>query len=130
MHLQAFVDAFIDKRYKKQWLHALEHIKPGHNPVKGMDALWRELDSRCCIQLSRGSRRQDIDFVCRTIAPYKLTTCYVLSADDTFNRQIMLIDDALDKIVGSVSTTIISFLPGKLAYFEGHSSSDRYICIK
>ncbi|NML66446.1 hypothetical protein HHL22_14635 [Hymenobacter sp. RP-2-7] len=130
MHLHAFIESFIDKRYKKQWLYDLEHIRLGHNSVKGMDALWRELDDRYCIQLPKGDKRHNIDFVRQAIAPYKLTVCYVSSADEKLNEQTMPIDEALDKIIGSITTTIVSFIPGKVAYFEGHSPGDRYICIR
>ena len=110
----------------------LARVKSGRasNPLLGMDALYRELDERYCAKLPRGSQQQDIAFVRQFLSNYKLTTCYVLSAYEPFNQQTMLIEDALNQIVGSSFTTIISFLPGKVAYFEGHSPGDRYLCIK
>jgi|GEM_PF-3958783 len=95
-----------------------------------MDALYRELDERYCTKLPKGSQQQNIAFVRQALAKYKLTTCYVLSAYEPFNQQTMIIEDALDQIIGSSSTTIISFLPGKVAYFEGHSPGDRYLCTR
>ena len=94
-----------------------------------MDALYRELDERYCTLLPRGNQQQEIAFVQQALAEYKLTTCYVLSAYEPFNEQLMTIEEALQRIVGSNSTTIISFLP-TVAYFEGHSGSDRYLCIR
>ncbi|WP_310393116.1 hypothetical protein [Hymenobacter sp.] len=128
-HLQAFIESFIAKRYKDNWLHKIARAKPNHDIVRGMDALHRELDERYCEQLPKGSQQQEISFVLKAIAEYKLTTCYVLSAHEPFNQKTMPIAEALSEIVGSSSTTIISFLPGKVAYFEGHSIGDRYMCI-
>ena len=129
-HLQAFIESFIAKRYKENWLHQIARVKPDHNLVRGMDALYRELDERYCEQLPTGSQQQGIAFVQKAIAEYKLKNCYVLSAYEPFNQKKMLIEEALQSIVGSSSTTIISFLPGKAAYFEGHLIGDRYMCIK
>jgi hypothetical protein len=95
-----------------------------------MDALYRELDERYCHELPKGSQHQDVAFVLKAIAEYKLTTCYVFSADEYYNLGMVPIGEALDKVIGSLSATIISFVPGKAAYFEGHSPGSRYLCIK
>jgi hypothetical protein len=79
--------------------------------------------------LPKGNQQQELAFVKQALAKYKPTTCYVLSTHEPFNEQAMPIEEALQKIVGTSSTTIISFLPG-VAYFEGHSVGDRYMCIK
>jgi len=42
----------------------------------------------------------------------------------------MHIDEALEAIVGESNTTIVSFLSGKVAYFEGHAVGDRYLCVR
>jgi hypothetical protein len=127
-HLQDFLESFLLKRHKKTWLDSVMKGKKG-NPLRGMDALYRELDDRYCTLLPKGNQQQEIAFVQQALAKYKLTTCYVLSAHEPFNEQAMPIAEALQKIVGTSSTTIISFLPG-VAYFEGHSVEDRYMCIK
>jgi hypothetical protein len=127
-HLLAFLESFLSKRYRKGWLDSLAKPKKG-NPLRGMDALYQKLDERYCTPLPSGSQQQEIAFVQQALAKYKLTTCYVLSAYEPFNEQVMPIAEALQRIVGSSSTTIISFLP-TVAYFEGHSVGDRYLCIR
>jgi hypothetical protein len=131
-HLKAFLESFLAKRYKKQWIETLLRTKSDCNLIQGMDALHRELDERYCTQLPKGSKQQDIVFIRKAIASYKLSACWVLSAHKDFNRQFMLIEDALNNVVGSSSTTLISFLPGNVVYFEGHSVGERYryLCIK
>jgi hypothetical protein len=127
-HLQDFLESFISKQYRKGRLDSATKSKKG-NPMRGMDALYRELDERYCTLLPKGNQQQEIAFVQQALAKYKLTTCYVLSAYEPFNEQLMPIREALQNIVGSSSTTIISFLP-TVAYFEGHSVGDRYLCIR
>jgi hypothetical protein len=126
-HLRDFLESFLSKRYQKGWLDSLAKDKKGI-PLRGMDALYRELDERYCTPVPRGNQQQEIAFVQRALAKYKLTTCYVLSAYEPFNEPLLPIEEALQRIVGS-STTIISFLP-IVAYFEGHSVGDRYFCIR
>lgn len=94
-----------------------------------MDALYRELDERYCTPVPNGNQPREIAFVQHALAKYKLTTCYVLSAHEPFNEQVMPIEKALQRIVGSSSTTIICFLP-IVAYFEEYSVDDRHLCIR
>lgn len=127
-HLRDFLESFLSKRYQKGWLDSLAKHKKG-NPLRGMDALYRELDERYCRQLPSSNQAREIAFVQQALAKYKLTTCYVLSAYEPFNEQLMPIEEALQQIVGSSSTTILCFLP-TVAYFEGHSVGERYLCIR
>jgi hypothetical protein len=127
-HLRDFLESFLSKRYQKGRLDSLAKPKKG-NPLRGMDALYRELDERYCTPLPSGNQPREIAFVQQALAKYKLTTCYVLSAYEPFNEQLMPIEEALQQIVGSSSTTIICFLP-TVAYFEGHSVGERYLCIR
>lgn len=48
----------------------------------------------------------------------KTDTCFVISTNQSINQKQMLIIDALEKTVGSAYGTILSIIPGKLAYFE------------
>ncbi|QIL78172.1 MULTISPECIES: hypothetical protein [Hymenobacter] len=129
-HLYLFLESFLNKHSKKQWLDQVNRAKPSDNLLRGMDALPREFDERYCVKLAKGSKQQDIAFVNQALARYKLTTCYVLSAYAPLHEQTMTISEALDTIVGDSSTTLISFIAGKVAYFEGHSPGDRYLCIR
>ncbi|UOQ69315.1 hypothetical protein [Hymenobacter volaticus] len=54
----------------------------------------------------------------------------MLSAYEPFHARTMRLDEALEVIVGESNTTILSFLPGKVAYFEGHAVGDRYLCVR
>jgi hypothetical protein len=127
-HLQAFFEAFLGYT-PTQESHPVSKRKRG-NPLLGMDDLSEQLDKRFCVRLPNGTKQQDEAFVRQAVAPYKLTTCYVLSAYAPFHEQTMRLEEALQKIVGDGPVTIISFLPGKVAYFEGHSSGERYLCIR
>jgi hypothetical protein len=54
-------------------------------------------------------------------------TCYVISADSDLDGQEMSLSDALNRIVGSSNGTVVSCVPGRLAYFEGEHPCDRLI---
>lgn len=133
------MEAFIDKRYKprgpveeeskKAAKRRLRDEKLGLNPMLGMDNLWASLDKRYCTELPMKGAK-GIEFIRQGIAKFNLRTCYILSAREPWHQQIMTVEQALSMIVGSSSTTIISFIPGKVAYFEGHSVGDRWLCIR
>lgn len=55
------------------------------------------------------------------------TLCYVMSANPEINGQEMLLHKALKETVGQTMGTLISCIPGKLAYFEFEDVGERYI---
>lgn len=54
-------------------------------------------------------------------------TCYVIAENPALDGKELPLGDALRQTVGCGYGTIISCVPGILAYFEGEGPSDRYI---
>ena len=54
-------------------------------------------------------------------------TCYVMSSDYSHDGQELPLLEALEAIIGFGSGTLVSCLPGKLAYFEFEDPGERYI---
>ncbi len=54
-------------------------------------------------------------------------SCWVISTDDSLDAREMLLDEVLAAIVGYGKGTLISCVPGKLAFFEGENRGDRCI---
>ncbi len=137
--LEAFYKSFLAKRYRKIALEDLARAQkkaskkaPSNAPPTGasLDALGRLLDERYCQLLPKGSTRQHQDFVRQAIAKYKLTSCYVLSEYERYDQQQMSVGMALDEIVSAGHTSLIFFVPGQVAYLEGHSPGERYLCLR
>ena len=56
--------------------------------------------------------------------------CYMISADAELDAKFMALTSALNAVVGSNEPTIVSFVPGKLAYYEGEGFNERYLFVK
>jgi hypothetical protein len=95
-----------------------------------LDALGQLLDERYCRLLPKGSAQQHRDVVRRAMAKYELTDCYVLAEHGPYDQQQVGIEEALEQIVSAGHTSLIFFVPGKVAYLEGHSPGERYLCIR
>ena len=54
-------------------------------------------------------------------------TCYVVSINDDLDRTELPLMEALERTVGWEMGTLISCLPGRLAYFEGEPPNERYV---
>ena len=80
--------------------------------------------------LPKGNARQDQDAVRRAIAKYKLTSCYVLAEHEQYDQQYVSVKVALEEIVSVGHTCLIFFVPGQVAYLEGHSPGERYLCLR
>ena len=53
--------------------------------------------------------------------------CWVISAIASLDGREMPLDEVLERIVGFGDGTLISCVPGKLAFFEGEEPEDRCI---
>jgi hypothetical protein len=53
--------------------------------------------------------------------------CHVMSSNPEIDEQDMLLRKALEETVGQTMGTLISCVPGKLAYFEFEDAGERYI---
>src|SRR5262245_33956694 len=51
--------------------------------------------------------------------------CYLISAERRFDKMELSLPDALREVVGSNSGTIVSCVPGRLAYYEGEDRNTR-----
>ncbi len=52
--------------------------------------------------------------------------CYLISEHASFDGHMMTVNDAVNNIVGNGISTIISCIPGKLAYYEGEGFNNRF----
>jgi hypothetical protein len=133
--LEAFYRSFLAKRYRKSALEALarDQKKAGAKASAtgaSLDALGRLLDERYCQLLPTGNARQQQDFVRRALANYKLTSCYVLAEHTRYDQQYLGVEVALTELVSRGSTALLFFVPGQVAYLEGHSPGERYLCLR
>jgi hypothetical protein len=53
--------------------------------------------------------------------------CVLLAEDGALDGRAMLLDDALHAVVGRGMSAFISCIAGRLAYFEGESTGERYL---
>lgn len=53
--------------------------------------------------------------------------CHVISSNVNIDDREMFLSEALHQIIGAGSGTVVSCVPGKLAYFEGEEQNQRFI---
>ena len=124
-HEAEFVRAFVDPDRRERWLELLV------NPKKRR-TITASLAHKAPFRVDRvvGIRPGDqhapkIEDILRSKgAP---STCHVISEDRDLDGREMDLHDVLIEIVGHGMGTILSCVPGKLAFYEGESMKDRFI---
>jgi hypothetical protein len=67
---------------------------------------------------------QGVENICRLLRSKGAgKTCWVISEDSKLDGQELQLESALESVIGRGMGTILSFIPGKLAYFEGEDES-------
>jgi hypothetical protein len=53
--------------------------------------------------------------------------CYLMSAEPTLDKTVQELDSALIGVVGAVPATVISCIPGRLAFLETEARAYRFL---
>jgi hypothetical protein len=124
-HEAALIKAFVVSAKKARFLTLLQ--KPKHRPkaLNGLNHL-HDLDPRFLIEIPPGEQNPESIAVLLTErgAP---AMCHLISSASDLDGEDMPLASALRRIVGFGAGTLISCVPGRLAYFEGEEAKDRYI---
>jgi hypothetical protein len=123
---EAVIRAFVIKEKRERLL--------GFLPARRKDATAelgesRNLDSRWRIPLAPSE--QSLAGIERLLrARGAGADCLVISENAALDGRRMPLAEALQDVVGYGMGTIVSCVPGKLAYFEGEGPSDRFILVR
>lgn len=124
-HEEEFVKAFIVPSKRARYLSLLESSKGRLKLIQGLDHL-NDLDLRYAKLIPAG--QQSINNIEMILNQHKAPAfCHVMSSNSEIDNQNMSLHKALEKTVGQGMGTVISCIPGKLAYFEGEEPNERYI---
>jgi hypothetical protein len=110
---QRFVELLATKRGRDKIRFALDHFD--------------DLDPRFCklVPASEQTASGVLGILKGLGAP---ALCHIMSSGNALDGHEMDLSEVLPQIVGGGMGTLVSCVPGKLAYFEGEEPKRRYIC--
>jgi hypothetical protein len=144
-YLKSFIESFISHRYKQHLVSWMEEMATGKKKryrAKNEDDLIRSVIQRLGISQfetsyatqipEKISRQGAVDFVYQAIDGYGLETCHILSERESMHGKIWPIAAVLDDAVGHDVPVLITFIPGKIIYYEseGEIYNRGIVCIK
>lgn len=127
-HEAAFFRTFAVKRKRKRFLEQLAS-KRGRIRLRESLPHFTDFDERWMFEIPPASQTTDgILFILR--AKGATANCCVISYWDELDGRQLSLTDALREVVGVSGGTIISCIPGRVAYFEGENPGDRCVFIR
>lgn len=124
-HEDGLIKAFVVSRKRDRMLSLLGNPKRRR---AALDALchFGDLDERFAESIPRG--QQSPEGIAQILRAYGASdTCWVVSSDASLDQRTMLLAEALVAIVGQGEGSLISCVPGELAFYEGEDSHDRCV---
>lgn len=125
LHEELFVRNFIISAKRDRYLSLLETAK-GRRKLTGAFDHCSDLDMRYAKLIP--ANQQYVEAIEEMLkgsgAPDE---CHVMSSNPAMDNQNIALHTALSETVGQGAGTLISCIPGKLAYFEFGDVSERYI---
>ncbi len=124
-HEQELIAAFVLPEKRTRYLGFVSHSKRRKTLLDGLLYSFVFVPS-CVVQIP--TAEQDPNGIAKLLrASGAGTVCHVISELRELDGREMELREALDLIVGSNMATILSCLPGRLAYFEAEGKRHRYI---
>lgn len=129
-HEIKFVESFIRKEKRERYSLALKGSAKHRKKIldKFYHSLIMHLLPECIIHLN-SSLQSIISIRHLLLSKNAPLSCYLMGNSELDKKTIAL-DDALNMVVGYDSGTVISCIPGKLAYYEAEGKNCRYILEK
>ena len=124
-HETRFIEAFVLPDCQRRWLEFLSKPKRRSSFLHRL-ADDRDFDSRFRVLISPDQQTPD----CVAAQLQKLNapaSCHLISEQTELDGREMDLLAALQLVIGSGLGTVISCIPGKLAYYEGEIPRDRYV---
>ena len=120
-----FIKQFVKPERRRRYLSLLD-TRTGRRKLTEALNHFKDLDPRYARLLPPNAQtvNQIEALLKRKGAPER---CHVTSSNAHIDDREMPLSEALEQTVGYGSGTILSCIPGKLAYFEGEEQNERYI---
>ena len=124
-HEAEFIRRFVSPGKRARYLSLIESRKGREKFIGALDH-FDDLDTRYARLLpTRIQTSVQIEELLRQKGSPE--HCHVISSNVDIDGKEMLLSEALEETIGNSFGTVISCVPGKLAYFEGEEQNQRYI---
>ena len=124
-HEEMFARNFINPKKRDRYLSLLDTSKGRSKVVHGLDHC-EDIDSRYANQAPVDQQNPNaIEKMLRQKGAPEV--CHVMSSNPEIDEKEMPLREALKETIGMGMGTLISCIPGRLAYFENEDAGERYI---
>lgn len=121
----SLLSAFIQPERRERYL-ALLTSNRGRRKLREKLAHLRDLDARFAHRIPPAAQSSaEIGRLLKSRGAPDM--CYVVSENAEIDDHELALDEALEIVVGRGLGTLLSCLPGRLAYFEGEEAGERFL---
>ncbi|TGK08631.1 hypothetical protein EHO58_05505 [Leptospira selangorensis] len=129
MHILKFSISFIERAYRDRFEQILTKPRIRKKFIESLPHFQHFINSN---MLRIPGSFQELDEIYKALSSVRNIPdeVYIISESAKLDMQFLRLDDGLNEIVSSGHSSIISILPGELAYYEGEGLGERYILSK
>ena len=124
----ASLAAFIAPERRERFLALLGSAR-GRAKLRAALAHFRDLDP-ACVRAVPASEHTPAAIGALLRAGGAPEGCYALSEDAELDGRELPLEEALARVVGGGSSTLLSCIPGRLAYYEGEEAGERFVLLR
>jgi hypothetical protein len=125
-HETSFVLSFIQKERRERALYLLSHPKKRREFTEQL-AHFKWIDERFATQVPGSTAHTASELVALLKKNGAGPKVWVISEDKSLDGQELPLDTTMEKIWGVCRGTVLSCVPGKLAFFRGEAMKSEYL---
>jgi hypothetical protein len=127
-HETAFIKSFVLPDKQSRWLELLSKVKRRHIFLHRL-ADDRDFDGKFKVELKPSQQNpEDVERILKQCGAPQ--TCHVISESSEVDGKDLPLRKAIEEVLGYGMGSVISCIPGQLAYYEGEMPSDRFVLKK
>ena len=126
-HEELLIKSFVIKERQERYLNLIATEK-GRKKFRTYVAHFKDLNITYCLPLNK--LRTHSEFLSLLKSEKAFDPCYIISENSNYDMKFLSLLNATQNLFNSGIAYFLSFIPGKLAYYEGEEPDQKFLLRK
>jgi hypothetical protein len=127
MHEQLLIENFIYKNRQERYLNLLQ-TKKGRVKFRKYIPHFKDINTQFCRNIKNLNTPGELHEILKSEGASDI--CYIISEHSDYDSLSMNLSEAIQLLLNSGIAFFLSCIPGKLVYYEGEDTNERYLLVK
>jgi hypothetical protein len=127
MHEKLLIENFVCKERQERYL-SLILTKKGRSKLRRYIAHFKDLDGKFIQEANRLKTSHELENLLKSMGAADI--CYVISENSKYDGKSMNLSEVTNLLFNSGIAYFLSCVPGKLVYYEGEETNQKFLLLR